>query len=64
MPPRATKSAKDKRDKPYTVRYSDAEDALIAEAAHDTSLETASWIRMVSVAAAREHATKKKGSGR
>lgn len=61
VPPKATKADKDKRTRPYTVRYSDSEEASVVEAATDSALETASWIRMVSVAAARDHAGKKKG---
>lgn len=64
VPPKATKADKDKRTRPYTVRYSDSEESAVVEAAIDSALETASWIRMVSVAAAREHASKKKGGAR
>lgn len=61
MTPKPTKSAKDKRSKPCTVRYQEGEYDLIAEVASESALEVASYIRMVSVAAAREHAAKKGG---
>jgi hypothetical protein len=50
---RAPKAAAEKRSKAYTVRYNDEEDALVADAARGRSLEIASWIRMVTVDAAR-----------
>jgi uncharacterized protein (DUF1778 family) len=50
------KAATGPRDKAYTVRYNRDEDALIAAAAEAKSLEVGSWIRMVSVEAARKEA--------
>jgi hypothetical protein len=44
---------KDNRTNAYTVRYNEAEDALVSQAASDSALEVASWIRMVSIAAAK-----------
>lgn len=47
------------RSNPYTVRYNDEENAEVMEAAAAKALETGSWIRMVSVEAARKQ---KKGA--
>jgi hypothetical protein len=57
------KPAAERRVHPYTVRYNDEENALIEAAAAHKALEAGSWIRMVSVEAAREQA-KKTGGGR
>ena len=43
----------ERRTRAYTVRYSEAEDQEVADAAAAKALEVASWIRMVSVEAAR-----------
>jgi len=47
---------KDHRTNPYTVRYNSSENAAVAAAAEEKGLEVASWIRMVSIEAAREQA--------
>jgi hypothetical protein len=57
-PKSAVKSSAEKRTKRYTVSYNEDEDSLVSDAANEKSLEVASWIRMVSVEAAR--ASKKK----
>ena len=44
----------DNRTNAYTVRYNDGEASLVVRSAEATSLEVASWIRMVSIVAARE----------
>ncbi len=71
---KTTKTGKpeaERRTNPYTVRYNDEENALVEEVASHKALEVASWIRMVSVEAARaeKKATadckaEKKGGGR
>jgi hypothetical protein len=43
----------EKRARAYTVRYNEEEDGLVEASARAKSLEVASWIRMVSVEAAR-----------
>jgi len=50
---RRAKADLDRRTKAYTVRYNDAENDVVAAAAAESSLEVASWIRMVSVRAAK-----------
>jgi hypothetical protein len=52
-PQKTGKAAPDRRTNPYTVRYNDAENRDVLEAARAKALEVASWIRMVSVEAAR-----------
>jgi Leu/Phe-tRNA-protein transferase len=48
-----------RRNKAYTVRYNDREDAIIQAAADEASLEVGSWIRMVSfLAASRTEVTR------
>jgi hypothetical protein len=56
-----TKTDSDRRTRAYTVRYSDDENREIADAAAEKALEVGSWIRMVSVEAAR---AQRKGGGR
>lgn len=46
--------SRDSRTKAYTVRYNEDEDELIKTAAEHSALEVGSWIRMVSVKAARQ----------
>lgn len=53
MPKAAKPKDPERRTRAYTVRYSDTEDQEVAEAAATKALEVASWIRMVSVEAAR-----------
>lgn len=55
------KPATERRVHPYTVRYNDDENALVEAAAADKALETGSWIRMVSVEAARRAAKERSG---
>lgn len=55
----APKPQSERRVNPYTVRYNDEENAEVMEAAAAKALETGSWIRMVSVEAARNQ---KKGA--
>ena len=52
-PQKPGKPEAERRTNPYTVRYNDEENALVEEIASHKALEVASWIRMVSVAAAR-----------
>lgn len=56
-----TKPDGDRRTRAYTVRYNDDEDREVSEAAAAKALEVGSWIRMVSMEAAR---AQKKGGGR
>ncbi|HET7379562.1 MAG TPA: hypothetical protein VFJ24_05945 [Gaiellales bacterium] len=60
---RGSAPAPKQRTRAYTVRYNEDEDTLIADAAAEKALEVASWIRMVSIEAARE-AKRGKGGGR
>lgn len=55
------KPAAERRTHPYTVRYNDDENASVEAAAAGKSLEVASWIRMVSVEAARAQAKARDG---
>jgi hypothetical protein len=48
-----------RRDNAYTVRYNDDEDVAVQKAAAAKSLDTGSWIRMVSMEAARAQKTKR-----
>jgi hypothetical protein len=63
-PEKKGKPQADRRSRAYTVRYNDEEDAIVEAAATERSLEVGSWIRMVSVQAAREQAKKGNGGGR
>lgn len=55
-----SKPQKALRHNAYTVRYNDEENDLVEQASEDKSLETGSWIRMITVLAAREFAKVKK----
>jgi len=52
----AVKPDAERRTNPYTVRYNDDENEAVKAAAAEKALEVASWIRMVSIEAARAQA--------
>jgi hypothetical protein len=57
--PKKTKAKNMARVRGYTVRYNEAEYALVTRVADEEALEVGSWIRMVSVRVAREEEFKK-----